>query len=75
MINFTDNLNLKDGYYIEKLTVLKVYILICLDSMQKDLDIFSIKLKEYKKEYARLETEAIAKNKATSNLNIEIVRG
>ncbi|CDI04109.1 MAG: hypothetical protein WAU60_03400 [Candidatus Competibacter denitrificans] len=51
-------------FWTDKLILLRVYILCCLESLATDEDVFSVKLKEYRAEYkealaaARLATQS-----------------
>jgi hypothetical protein len=57
-----------------KLTVLRAYILCCLESLAEDTDVFSAKLKQYQKEWpATLQAARIAANVAADRPGVPLV--
>ena len=47
-------------YWADRLVMLRVYITCCLESLAREDDVFSVKLREYRAEYKAALTEARA---------------
>lgn len=66
-INEVEQYKLTNPYYIEKLTILRTYIICCLENQTQENDLYEIKLKHYKDEFKNVLSEAKTDFAITSN--------
>lgn len=56
-------------FYIEKLTILRTYIICCLENQTRENDLYEIKLKHYKDEFFQILQEAKFDKAQSDNQN------
>jgi len=59
-----NKIGITDAFYLEKLVILKTYLIVCLEDQSAPDDLFNQKLKHYQSEYDKVLQEALANKNA-----------